>query len=302
VTTTAPIRLSVLDVGVFQLSVQLAPRAEALGYDRYWISEHHGERAITNPTLLVPVIAGLTETIRVGTAGILLRFQSALAVAENFRMLTRLFPGRIDLGLAHAPAGSPAQTVALSDGRIGDYSPEDHDTKVTDVQGILCGRLPSQHPLRGERIDPPLTTAGPPALWVHSTSPNGASLAAKLGSHYSFHDHYNAEYGPRSVRRYVDEFRPSPELAAPHWSVCVAGYCGEDEADVQAAKTERFDGLPTGRHTILGTIDHWREQLAALSDAYETRDIVVQTLGGKYDLEHQVGSLARIAEAARSLS
>lgn len=137
--STNSIRLSVLDVGVFQLSVQLAPRAEALGYDRYWISEHHGERAITNPTLLVPVIAGLTDSIRVGTAGVLLRFQSALAVAENFRMLTRLFPGRIDLGLARAPAGSPAQTAALMDGRAGDYSADDHDAKVSDVQGIVCG-------------------------------------------------------------------------------------------------------------------------------------------------------------------
>ena len=173
---------------------------------------------------------------------------------------------------------------------------------MSDVQGIVCGRLPAEHPLHGERIDPPLTTAGPPALWVHSTSPNGASLAAKLGSNYSFHDHYNTEYGPQSVQRYVHEFRPSPELPTPHWTVCVAGYCGEDEADVQAVKTERFDRLPTGRHTILGTVNHWREQLADLSAAYKTRNIVVQTFGGKYDIERQVGSFARIAEAARSLS
>ena len=121
--STNSIRLSVLDVGVFQLSVQLAPRAEALGYDRYWISEHHGERAITNPTLLVPVIAGLTDSIRVGTAGVLLRFQSALAVAENFRDADAPFPGPHRPGARARTGRPPAQTAALMDGRAGDYTP-----------------------------------------------------------------------------------------------------------------------------------------------------------------------------------
>jgi luciferase family oxidoreductase group 1 len=300
ISSAPPLQLSVLDIGVLQLSVRLAPRVEALGYQRYWLSEHHGESAISNPTLLVPVIAGLTDTIRVGTAGVLLRFQSPVSVAENFRALNRLFPGRIDAGMARAGA-SAALGVALADGRPEQYSAADHAARVLEVQRLLSGRLPPDHPLVGYRIDPPLTVAGPPALWVHSTSPEGARLAASIGCHYAFHDHFNRRVGPASVRQYIDEFRASPELERPVWATCVTGYCAENDADARRVQARMLRGVPVENPVIVGTMNYWRDQLAGLSQAYQSAEFIVQTFGGKYDLEEQVDSFARIAEVARSL-
>ncbi len=286
---------------MLQLSVRLAPRVEALGYHRYWLSEHHGEGAISNPTLLVPVIAGLTDSIRVGTAGVLLRYQSPLSVAENFRALNRLFPGRIDAGMARGGT-YPALGAALADGRSQNYSPGDHAARVLEVQRLLTGRIPPDHPLAGHRVDPPLTGAGPPALWVHSTSPEGARLAASIGCHYAFHDHFNRKVGPTSVQHYLAEFRASPELERPIWAICVAGYCAENDADARRVSARMLAGMPEGRSLVVGTMTYWRDQLAELSRVYQSSQFILQTFAGRYDLEQQVDSLARIAEVARSLA
>jgi luciferase family oxidoreductase group 1 len=293
-------KLSLLDVGVLHKSVQLAPRVEALGYHRYWISEHHGEGAIPNPTLLVPVIAGLTDTIRVGTAGIQLRFQSPLAVAENFRMLNRLFPGRIDAGLVRAWTAREVG-AALSDGRPDAYSAEDHAARVMEVQRLLCGQLPPDHPLAGVHIDPPLIKAGPPPLWVHSTSANGAQLAASIGSSYAFHDYYDHAAGPASAQQYAETFCPSPELERPVWAVCVAGFCAANDAEAREIREQKFGREPPGRRPIIGTMSYWRDQLGEIVQAYRTGEVIIQSLWRQYDVEQQVDSLARIAEVAQSL-
>lgn len=298
----AGLRLGVLAVGNAQLSLDLAPRVEALGYGRYWVSEHHGETAISAPMLLVPLIAGTTETIRVGTAGVMLRFQSALAVAESFRLLHEMFPDRIDLGISRSQAATSAQTTALYDGRSEKYSAEDHANKVAEVQRILAGRFPDGHPLADEWIDPPLTSAGPPPIWGLSTSLNGAQLAAKLGLHCSFHDYHGWRVGPEAMRRYVAEFQPSPELARPSWNVCVAGLCVAKEEDVVESDIHTlFPAARDGRHLIFGTVDHWRRELAALVRAYRTDEVIVQTLWGRYNLEEQIASFERIAHAATTL-
>ncbi len=299
---TAGLRLGVLAVGNAQLSLDLAPRVEALGFGRFWVSEHHSEGAISAPTILVPLIAGTTDTIRVGTAGIMLRFQSALAVAESFRLLQEMFPGRIDLGIARSQAATLPQTMALYDGRSGNYSEEDHAEKVAEVQRIVAGRLLPGHPLADEWIDPPLTPAGPPPIWVMSTSVNGARLAAKLGVHCSFHDYHRPADGPEAMRRYAEEFEPSPELARPSWNVCVAGLCVAKEEEVLETSIRLlYPSYGEGRHLIFGTVDHWRRELAAVMRAYRTDEVIVQSMWGTYNLEEQVASFERIAHAARTL-
>jgi alkanesulfonate monooxygenase SsuD/methylene tetrahydromethanopterin reductase-like flavin-dependent oxidoreductase (luciferase family) len=232
----------------------------------------------------------------------MLRFQSALAVAESFRLLQEIFPDRIDLGIARSQAATDPQTAALYDGRSGKYSSEDHAEKVAEVQRIVTGRFPAGHPLADEWIDPPLTSAGPPPIWVMSTSLNGAQLAARLGVHCSFHDYHRPDVGPEAMRRYVEEFRPSEELAQPSWNVCVAGLCVEREDEVlESSIRTLYPSYGEGRHLIFGTIDHWRRELAAVARAYRTEEIIVQSLWGTYNLEEQVASYERIAHAAKTL-
>lgn len=301
----SPIRelsLGVLDVGAFPLSVALAPGVEALGYQRFWLAEHHGERATTNPTLAVPLIAGLTRSMRVGTAGVLLRFQSALSVAESHRMLQHVFAGRIDLGLARGQPPHATLVTRLLDGRPDAYSAADHAAKVADVQALLCGRPPLSPFVPDALVEPPLTDAGPPQMWVLSTSPSGAELAAKLGSHYSFHDHYNPRQGPDAVKQYVAEFRPSPEVAEPSWNVCIAGYCAESAEEAKRIERSWFATSDAGRRQFVGTRDEWRLWLREIAESYGTPEVIVQTLFGVYDAEQQLASFARIAEVARTLA
>lgn len=170
-----------------------------------------------------------------------------------------------------------------------------------EVQRLLSGRLPPDHPLAGYRIDPPLTVAGPPALWVHSTSSEGARLAARVGCHYAFHDHFNRKAGPASVQRYIDEFQASPGLEGPVWAICLKGYCAENDADARRVLARLIEGMPPENAVIVGTMSYWRDQLAELARAYQSIEFILQTFGGKYDLEQQVDSFARIAEVARSL-
>ncbi len=290
----ASLQLGVLDVGTFTLSLELASEVESLGYKRYWISEHHGEGNISCPTLLVPVIAMLTKSIRVGTAGVLLRFQSPLAVAENFRMLQHAFDGRVDLGVARSPAA--VGTEQLLDGRPHEYTTDQHADKVAELQRLLTGRLPEDHPLYGRRIDPPLTRKGPPPIWVMSTSASGARTAATLGTHYCFHDYYAPLVGPSSIAAYRDEFRPSPEVGAPACNVCVFGYCGNDAVETVGKLASEDRAI--GRRVFVGTQTEWVGFLREVTETYQTNEVIVQTLFGDYDLKRQVASFARIADAA----
>ncbi len=126
-------------------TVKLAQAAEALGYQRYWLAEHHAVAALADPCpeILLTRVASATERIRVGTGGVLLPYYSALKVAEVFRMLEALFPGRIDLGLGRAPGGDLATAQALSNGQ---YAAADRFAEqVQDLVGFLDDALPADH-------------------------------------------------------------------------------------------------------------------------------------------------------------
>jgi luciferase family oxidoreductase group 1 len=293
------LRLSVLDIGVPRLSVELATRVEVLGYQRYWLSEHHGEGSIANPTLLAAIILARTQRMRVGTAGILLRYASPIGIAEAFRTLAHLFPGRLDLGLARGGT-APAIAAALTEGRSTEYSSDDHAARVAEVGRLLFGRIPPEHPLAGVAIDPPAASPGAVALWVHSTSQDGARLAARVGSCYGFLHEFDPVGGPAAARRYVGEFQPSAELEHPVVAVCVGGYCGADEADARRIGARLCANI-SAEQAIVGNRHYWCDRLGAIAEAYGTAEIVIKTMPRSYDLDRQSDSLARIAEAARTL-
>jgi luciferase family oxidoreductase group 1 len=127
-------------------TVRLAILAETLGYSRYWLAEHHAIAALADPCpeILTVRVAAATSRMRVGTGGILLPYYSALKIAEQFRMLEALFPGRIDLGLGRAPGGDrlTAQAVARGPYAFADDFPE----QVRDLVGFLDASLPAAHP------------------------------------------------------------------------------------------------------------------------------------------------------------
>jgi luciferase family oxidoreductase group 1 len=286
-------------------SVELAPRLEAYGYSRYWLAEHHTDDvAHSCPELLVPVIAGVTSRMRVGTAGILVRFYSPLKVAKDFRLLHTLFPGRIDLGLAR---GSAPPQVQRAFGINGPPAQEYGDTagyegKVRELLGYLRGT--------GEVIANPAGVA-PPEVWILGSKSTSMTLAAQNGTAFCLAlflpDAREAVDTVAIVDRYADEFQPSRERATPRCSLALAGVCSESEDEARRIASEHGRGLTP---TAVGTPAQCREifeQLAVrhgvsefvfldLSPTLEGKSrscgLVAEALGvGVRDLHHQAEAL-----------
>jgi luciferase family oxidoreductase group 1 len=212
----SPVREGGTAADALRETIALAVATEAMGYERYWVAEHHNvpNFAGTSPEILVGQIAAHTKSIRVGSGGVMLSHYSALKVAENFRLLETLYPGRIDLGLGRAPGSDQLTAAALAyPGRPRDISsfPE----QITDLLGYLGNDLDPKHPFAAVHVGPGQGTM--PEVWLLGSRTESAYLAAMLGLPFSY-AHFFAiavEDGPAIVEGYRRHFRPSAYLAEP---------------------------------------------------------------------------------------
>ncbi len=292
-------------------TVKLAQAAEALGYQRYWLAEHHAVAALADPCpeILLTRVASATERIRVGTGGVLLPYYSALKVAEVFRMLEALFPGRIDLGLGRAPGGDMLTTQALSNGQ---YSAADHFAEqVRDLVGFLDDALPANHAFGRVKAMP----AGPaaPPIWLLGSSDYSGALAAALGLRFAFAHFISAQGGDAVMRAYKARFQASPREAAPHAVVCVFVICAETAAEaeelaacVDLRRLHMAQGLNTPIPTlaqagaqkyserelayirsqraraVIGDPRQVRERLLQLREQFDADELMILTITGDY--------------------
>ncbi len=293
--------LGILDVGILQNTLALAPKAEELGYARYWVSEHHGEGAIPTPSIAITLVGATTSQIRVGSAGVLLRFYSPLAVAQAFRTFQWLFEGRVDLGVANAGIHDQRLLTALYDGRAGAPTREAFEQRVDTLQALVTDTLAEGHALRGAPIEPPLVPElGPPQFWFLSTSPGSALKAAQMGARYSFHD-YLGQNGEQAVKRYLAEFKPSAALSHPDWNVCVDATIADDEEGARTLRSKsRLAELP-GARFFVGTSRQFDEFLGQIALEYQTKHIILSTLRGSYDLGAQIRCFELAMESAKRL-
>jgi luciferase family oxidoreductase group 1 len=212
-------------------TLRLAEAADRLGYARYWLAEHHGIEALGDPCpeILVARVAAATARIRVGTGGVLLPYYSALKVAEQFRMLEALYPGRIDLGLGRAPGGDrlTAQAVARGPYAFADDFPE----QVRDLVGFLDRRLPDGHPFARVKAQPAGDAS--PEVWLLGSSEYSGALAAELGLSFAFAHFINARGGDAVTRTYRSAFKPSARAAPPRALVCAFVICAETSAEAE---------------------------------------------------------------------
>ena len=217
-------------------TVELARLAEDLGYHRYWLAEHHAITALADPCpeILVCRVAAATSRMRVGTGGILLPYYSPMKVAEVFRMLETLFPGRIDLGIGRAPGGDRRTAQALA---WGDYSgAERFPEQVVDLVGFLDGNLPKEHPFAGVKVQPENAQTqgqGAPEVWLLGSSDYSAALAAQLGLRFGFAHFINGHDGDSVTRAFRAQYQPSSREPAPIAIACVFVICAPtmDEAE-----------------------------------------------------------------------
>jgi luciferase family oxidoreductase group 1 len=200
-------------------SIELARLADCAGYERYWVAEHHGTPglACASPEVLMGPIGAATSRIRVGSGGIMLPHYSPLKVAENFNMLSGLFPGRIDLGIGRAAGTSPNVARALQRDRR-QPAPDDFPDQLDELLRLIGG----------------------PEPWLLGSSPQSAIWAAELGLPYAFADFINAE-GAGIVESYRRGFRPSQYAVAPRVAVAAWAICAEtDEAALRLSASFRM--------------------------------------------------------------
>lgn len=231
----------------FRHSLSLARHAEALGYQRFWLAEHHGMPGIASAAtaVLIGHIAGGTQRIRVGAGGIMLPNHSPMVIAEQFGTLEALYPGRIDLGLGRAPGSDQATSRALR----RDLS-SDPDAFPQDVVELID--LMSDEPRKSVRAVPGQGARVP--VWILGSSLFGAQLAAMLGLPYAFASHFAPTQMMRAVALYREHFKPSAQLDKPHVMLGFNVFAADtdEEAAVLATSTQQaFVNLRTGRPSRL---------------------------------------------------
>jgi luciferase family oxidoreductase group 1 len=235
------VRLSVLDQSIAVVgrphgqsirdTIALAQHCEALGYHRFWLSEHHSNDTIvgTAPEILIAAIASLTQRIRVGSAGVMLPHYSPFKVAEQFRVLDAIAPGRIDLGLGRAPGSDGRTAFALN--ALANERPAVFPADVRDLIAWVTGSpLPEGHPFRQVKANPAGETA--PEIWILGSSDYGAQVAAHFGLPYAFAWFFaDGNMGAQALDLYRKLYQPSLHHPEPHTALCVWALAADTEAE-----------------------------------------------------------------------
>ena len=225
-------------------SATLAQAAEAAGYNRYWLAEHHGMTGIASAATAVVIghVAAATRTIRVGAGGIMLPNHAPLVIAEQFGTLATLFPGRIDLGLGRAPGTDQITAHALRRSLTSDVG--DFPRDVVELQAYLADAQPGQRVV----ATPGVGTHVP--LWILGSSTFGAQLAAMLGLPYAFASHFAPGDLEPALAIYRRDFKPSAQLDRPYVMLGCSAYAADtaDEAEALASSMQQaFVNLRSGR-------------------------------------------------------
>ena len=316
------IRLSILDQSqvrrngtarqALQESGELVQLAEKLGYTRYWVSEHHNFKMVagTAPEVLIPFLASKTQTIKIGSGGIMLPNHSAFKVAENFGLLETLFPKRIDLGIGRAPGGDRLSSHLLNPSNT--FSEKEFFQQLIDVQAFL--RNETLADTVHEKVKSYPCPEEIPDLWILTSSGGSAQFAAHFGMALSFAQFINPDGGPEVAAFYRQNFKPSAELKQPKVNVGIFAFCSEDEQKIADWITE-FDyrmlhieagaagELPSfeeiknmgytlqqkariaynkGRY-IAGTPEKLKAAIEKIADEYETDEIMVATIAENFE-------------------
>jgi luciferase family oxidoreductase group 1 len=329
-----PLRLSVLDqapiaegstgADALRNSVDLAQVVERAGYHRYWVAEHHSTPmlACASPEVLIAATAAVTDTIRVGSGGVMLPHYSPLKVAETFSMLSALHPNRIDLAVGRAPGSDPLTAFALQRDRR-QAAPDDFPQQLAELLAYLWNRMPANH--RFARLSALPGGADRPDVWLLGSSPQSGVWAAELGLPYAFADFINPG-GAAIAAHYRQQFTSSgvnrvPQVIAAVWALCAET---DEEAERLASSSrmaftlflqgtlirvppietavkfleehpDEVQALGSRRRGIVGSPAKVRAQLEAMADEYGADELMIVTI--TYDHGARRRSYELIAEA-----
>jgi luciferase family oxidoreductase group 1 len=276
-------------------TVNLAELTESLGYTRYWLAEHHNTSGIASsvPEVMIEHVAQATSRIRVGAGGIMLPNHAPLKVAETFRLLEVLHPGRIDLGLGRAPGTDRLTAFALRRSKEA-MRADDFPEQLSELMAFLTDEFPSDHPFRNIRAIP--QGAGMPELWLLGSSDFSARLAADRGLSFAFAHHIAPAEAVHAMQLYREGFRPSPTLAEPRAMLALSVICAstDEEAEALASSVRlRFLRMEHGERGPIPSVEEAR--------AYPYTAIDLERLDAARE-RHQVGSPETVKERLEQLA
>jgi len=221
-------------------TLELARLADRLGYERYWLAEHHNLPSVASPApeVMIGHVAMETERIRVGAGGIMLPNHAPLKVAETFRVLEALHPGRIDLGIGRAPGTDPVTASALR-GPRGAAGADDFPEQFGELLAFSGDGFPEDHPFRSVSAAPEGVDL--PPIWLLGSSGYSARAAGEMGLGYAFASHFSPVDPTPIMRAYREHFRPSDRFAEPHAILAASVICAD--TDEQAEELASSMGL-----------------------------------------------------------
>jgi len=282
------IPLSILDLSVvttgtrpaaaLRNSIDLAREADALGYVRYWLAEHHNLASVASPApdLMIGQIAAVTKNIRVGSGGVMLPNHAPLVVAERFKMLEALFPGRIDLGLGRAPGTDRRTMMALR--RPG--TSDDLLELLNELYGFFNGFAPGD---AYEGIHAVPGYGSMPAVWLLGSSGYSAQVAGLMGLPFAFAHHFSAANTLPALELYRARFQESPVLEAPYAQVTVFVVCADTDAEAELWASamalvfaQRGSGRPPTALPTLADVEahEWTDEERAFAEGYLRSQVV----------------------------
>ncbi len=233
----APVSEGSSPANALQNSIALARSVDELGYRRFWMSEHHAmyTLACTAPEIMLARIGAETSRIRIGSGGIMLPHYTPLKVAEVFRTLYGLYPGRVDLGLGRAPGGGPMESLALRRSRKTSME-DDFPDQVGELLAFLEDNFPEGHPF-GRVKAMPAPAPGPgyrgPEVWMLGSSMWSSAAAVEFGLPYSFAHFFSPVKTRDAIQAYLRHFRPGIRLERPEATVAVGVVCAETEDEAE---------------------------------------------------------------------
>lgn len=317
----APVSVGTSAAVAAQRTVELAQLADRLGFERYWFAEHHGLQAVASsaPEILIANAAAATRRIRVGSGGIMLPNHAPLRIAEAFRTLEALYPGRIDLGVGRAP-GSNRNTGRALRAMDGEY----FSALMSELLTLASAGYARGHPLHNVVAMP--TGVALPPIWILGSSGASAASAGSAGMGYSFASHFSLAPPAPAFRAYRESFRPSEWFPSPHAILVVSAVCAEtsERAEYLAATgdlmhlrivRDEFPPLPSpeealaypytedereivrrnrGLH-IVGTPEQVRARIGAMVDDTAADEVMI--VSNLYDHDARLQSYRLLAEA-----
>ena len=274
-----PVPAGFTTADAFRNTIELARLADRLGYERYWIAEHHATGAFASPApeVLIARVGAETSHIRVGSGGVMLPHYSPMKVAEEFRVLHALYPGRIDLGIGRAPGGSPLDTFALRRDREAQQTEDDFPRQLLELLAFLRQSFPANHAFSRIELSPAMP--GSPEVWLLGSSMWSAAAAAQLGLPYAFAHFIDPTHTRAAIEFYRSHFKPSPELSAPVAILGIGAICAstDEEAQRMASSVRLF--VRRARTGDRGPIPTPEQAIAELGTGPMPPDVMMRETG-----------------------